>query len=145
MPNHEKIRTASMREYDANDSTIMINGKLMYGFSENSMFQLQDDNDANTYKIDPQGSLTKSHNNKTSGTLTLPMDETSPCNAYLLKLFNEDTTFPVNIITSTSKISCTFASINRRAEVQGGANSSDRSWTIKLFNYDEDSTMTYQD
>ena len=96
-----KIRTASMREYDANDCTIMINNQRMFGFSENSMFTVTDKNDANTYKIDPQGSVTNSHNNKTLAGFTLPLDETSPCNAYLLNLFNQDQTFTVDIIDST--------------------------------------------
>ena len=93
-----KIKTSKMREYDANDCTIMINDKLMYGFSENSMFTVTDKTDANTYKIDPQGSATKSHNNKTMAGFTLPLDETSPCNAYLLDLFNKDEFFTVDII-----------------------------------------------
>lgn len=139
-----RIRTASMREYDANECTIMINGKLMYGFSENSMFTVTDDNDSSSLKIDPQGSATKSRNNKTSGTFTLPLDETSPCNAEMIKLFNEDATFPVDIITSTSHISAAYAFITKRAELQGAATASDRSWNIKMLNYEEDSTMNYE-
>lgn len=145
MANHARIRTDKMREYDANDCTIMIDGKLMYGFSENSMFQVTDDNDSSSLKIDPQGSATKSRNNKTSGTFTLPLDETSPCNAFILQKFNEDATFPVNIITSTSKISSSFAFVTKRAEIQGGATAGDRSWTIRMLNYDEESTMDYNE
>ncbi|MCT3602259.1 hypothetical protein EFS28_09870 [Lactobacillus acidophilus] len=141
---HSRIRTASMREYDANESTLMINGKLIYGFSENSMFTVTDDQDSSTLKIDPQGTATKSRNNKTSGTLTVPLDETSPCNAVMLDLFNQDATFPVDLITSTDHISASYAFITKRAELQGQASSGDRSWNIKMLNYDDVSNMTYQ-
>lgn len=144
MGNHSRIRTASMHEYDANDSTLMIDGHLMYGFSENSMFTVADDADSSTLKIDPQGTATKSKNYKTSGTLTVPLDETSPCNAFLLDKFNKDATFPVDLITSTDHVSASFAFVTRRAELQGQATSSDRSWTIKMLNYEETSNNPYQ-
>lgn len=138
-----KIRTASMREYDANDCTIMINNQRMFGFSENSMFTVTDKNDANTYKIDPQGSVTNSHNNKTLAGFTLPLDETSPCNAYLLNLFNQDQTFTVDIIDSTSHITSQFAKIDKIPDKQGMAQAGDRNWPITMFNKEEVSTMTY--
>lgn len=140
-----KIKTSKMREYDANDCTIMINDKLMYGFSENSMFTVTDKTDANTYKIDPQGSATKSHNNKTMAGFTLPLDETSPCNAYLLDLFNKDEFFTVDIIDSTSHISCHYASIDKIPDKQGGAQAGDRNWPITMLNKEETSNMIYSD
>lgn len=65
-----RIRIGKLHEYDARESTLMINGHLIQGFSENSMFTIQDDQDSATLKIDPQGTPTKSRNNSTSFYLT---------------------------------------------------------------------------
>lgn len=140
-----RIRIGKLHEYDARESTLMINGHLIQGFSENSMFTIQDDQDSATLKIDPQGTPTKSRNNSTSGTMTVPLDETSPSNALLLKYFNEDTVFPVDLITSTAHVSTTYAFITKRANLEGQKVASDRSWNIKLINYEETATIDYEE
>ena len=86
MASHNSDRTGLMGIYDANDTTIMVDGHEMFGFQDGDMFTATYDQDRWATAQDAQGTGTASKNNKTGGTITINLIETSPCNAIMEKL-----------------------------------------------------------
>lgn len=136
MASHNQPQTGLMATYDANDTTVMANGRQIFGYGEDTMFTASYDNETVTVKQDPQGTGVASKNNKTGGTITLNIDETSPSNTWLEELANAGN-FPVDIITSTIHITATHCYISKRPDTTGAATSSNKAWQIKALNMSE--------
>ena len=141
MASHNDSRTGLMGTYDANDTTIMVDGHEMFGFNGDTMFTASYDQDRGEADQDPQGTGHFSKNNKTGGTITINLDETSPCNSILENLANTGN-FPVDIVTSTYHLSAIHCYVKKNPELQGGAKSSNRAWTISALNMDETTLLT---
>lgn len=124
--------------YDANATTIMVDGQQINVFGEDSMFTFAFDNDRVTVKQDPQGSAVASKNNKTGATITLNVSELSPAFAFLVELSNRQAFpgFPVDIITSTAQISASHCYITKIPDMSGGNEAGNMAWQIKALNAD---------
>ena len=99
MASFNSAETGLMAKYNANDTTLMVDGELMYGFAADTMISVAYDNDNVTVAQDPQGTAVASINNKTGATLTVNLNETSPSNAKLTELANTRAEFPLDLRT----------------------------------------------
>ena len=136
MASHNSDRTGLMGIYDANDTTIMVDGHEMFGFQDGDMFTATYDQDRWATAQDAQGTGTASKNNKTGGIITINLIETSPCNAIMEKV-TETGNFPVDIVSSTYHLSAVHCYVQKKPDLQGGATASNRGWQIKALNMDE--------
>lgn len=136
MASHNSDRTGLMGIYDANDTTIMVDGHEMFGFQDGDMFTATYGEDRWATVQDAQGTGTASKNNKTGGTITINLIETSPCNAIMEKV-TETGNFPVDIVSSTYHLSAVHCYVQKKPDLQGGATASNRGWQIKAINMDE--------
>lgn len=136
MASHNSDSTGLMGIYDASDTTIMVNGQEMFGFQDGDMFTATYDQNLWTTVEDAQGTGTASKNNKTGGTITINLLETSPCNAIMEKL-TETGNFPVDIVSSTYHLSAVHCYVQKKPDLQGSGTASNRAWVIKALNMDE--------
>lgn len=136
MTSHNSDRTGLMGIYDASDTTIMVDGHEMYGFQDGDMFTATYDQVRWTTVEDVQGTGTASKNNKTGGTITINLLETSPCNA-IMEQVTETGNFPVDIVSSTYHLSAVHCYVEKKPDLQGSGTASNRAWVIKAINMDE--------
>lgn len=136
MASHNSDRTGLMGIYDANDTTVMVNGQEMYGFQDGDMFTATYDQPRWATVQDVQGTGTASKNNKTGGTITINLLETSPCNA-ILDQITETGNFPVDIVSSTYHLSAVHCYVEKKPDLQGTGTASNRPWVIKAISMDE--------
>lgn len=136
MTSHNSDSTGLMGIYDSSDTTIMVNGQEMFGFQDGDMFTATYDQPLWATVQDVQGTGTASKNNKTGGTITINLLETSPCNAILDQL-TETGNFPVDIVSSTYHLSAVHCYVEKKPDLQGAGNASNRAWVIKAINMDE--------
>lgn len=136
MASHNSDSTGLMGIYDASDTTIMVNGQEMFGFQDGDMFTATYDQDLWTTVEDAQGTGTASKNNKTGGTITINLLETSPCNA-IMEQITETGNFPVDIVSSTYHLSAVHCYVQKKPDLQGSGTASNRAWVIKAIDMDE--------
>lgn len=136
MTSHNSDKTGLIGIYDANDTTIMVDGHEMYDFQDGDIFTATYDQDRWTVVEDVQGTGTASKNNKTGGTITINLLETSPCNA-IMEQVTETGNFPVDIVSSTYHLSAVHCYIQKKPDLQGSGTASNRPWVIKAINMDE--------
>lgn len=136
MTSHNSDRTGLVGIYDASDTTVMVNGQEMYSFQDGDMFTATYDQPRWATVQDVQGTGTASKNNKTGGTITINLLETSPCNAILDQL-TETGNFPVDIVSSTYHLSAVHCYVEKKPDLQGSGTASNRAWVIKALNMDE--------
>lgn len=140
--NFNSSQTGLMATYNAAESTLVINGNLMYGFmSGDNMFQITWDNDNMTVSTDSMGTSVASINNKDSATMTINLNQMSPCNAILLDLANRHVEFPVDARTSSEHWSTAYAYISKIPDLANGDNAQVRAWTIHMLNAKCESTL----
>lgn len=130
---YNSAESGLMATYDANDTTIVVNGKQLYGFGEDTMFTSSYDNDTVSVSQDPQGTSVASKNNKTGGTITINLSEASPCNKQLHELATKGN-FPVDIITSTIHITAPHCYITKKPDASGAGQVGNQAWQIKALN-----------
>ena len=97
MASFNSAETGLMAKYNANDTTLMVDGELMFGYATDTMITVAYDNDNVTVSQDPQGTAVASVNNKTGATITVNLNETSPSNAKLTELANTRGEFPLDL------------------------------------------------
>lgn len=141
MASHNSPQTGLMAVYDADDTTIMINGQQVYGFGQDQMFSTSYDNDNVVVNQDPQGTSVASKQHKTGGTVTINISEASPANAQLTNLANAETEFPMDIITTTTHWTASHCLIVKIPDGGGGATAANRAWQIKALNLSETSLV----
>jgi len=128
-------QTSKMVLYDAANSTVTINGKVYFGFKGGSaIFEVTWDNDRATIDTDAFGTSTVSRVHKNSATVTVNLNETSPCNKALAELCDANAVFPVDLINEVDHVwgdECVVTKLgNVAAEEQAG----NRAWTIHILN-----------
>ncbi|RVU70162.1 MULTISPECIES: DUF3277 family protein [Lactobacillus] len=136
MANFNSAQTGVMATYKAVDTTVMVNGKQIFGYGEDTMFTASYDNDTVTIQQDPQGTGVASENAKTGATITLNISESSPVNSFLNDLASTNN-FPVDIVTTTNHIHAVHCYIQKKPDIQGAATASNRAWVIKAINMDD--------
>lgn len=136
MTSHNSDRTGLVGIYDANDTTIMVDGHEMYNFQDGDMFTATYDQPRWATVQDVQGTGTASKNNKTGGTITINLLETSPCNA-IMDQVTETGNFPVDIVSSTYHLSAVHCYVEKKPDLQGAGTASNRPWVIKAISMDE--------
>lgn len=125
------VKTLSM--YDANNTTLMINNIQIYGFQSGSnMVQASWDNDRVTVEVDSQGTPVPSKSNKDSMTITVNLNQQSPCNKLFIELASSNKPVPVDYRNSTEHWWGSEAYVTKPAESSDGDTASGRAWTIKV-------------
>lgn len=141
MSQNSALTGLATKNYQAADTTVMVDGQQVYAFGEDSMFTSAYDNDLVTVKQDPQGNGVASISSKHGGTITLNVVETSPATKLLTELAANKHSFPVDIITSTVHISATHCYIAKIPDSTGGNEASNRAWQIKAIHLEETSLV----
>lgn len=124
-----------MTLYNAADTTVVIDGTVLFGFQGGSdIFQLTWDNDRASINQDSFGSSVVSRNNKDSATLTINLNITSPMNDLLTKLCLENKVFTTLITTDTDEVTCEQSVITKLGDISAGDTAPLRAWSVHLLN-----------
>lgn len=141
MASFNSSETGLMAKYSANDTTLMIDGELIFGYAAETMITVSYDNDNVTVTQDPQGTAVASINNKTGATITVNLNETSPSNAKLTELANTRGEFPLDLRTSTIHQTAAHCYISKMPDNTAAQNAGDRAWQIHALNLDTESLV----
>lgn len=141
MASFNSSETGLMARYTANDTTLMIDGELIFGYAVDTMITVAYDNDNVTVTQDPQGTGVASINNKTGATITVNLNETSPSNAKLTELANTRGEFPLDLRTSTIHQTAAHCYISKMPDNTAAQNAGDRAWQIHALNLDTESLV----
>lgn len=133
--NANSSQTGSMAEYDAADTTAVIDGALMYGYQGGSdMFQASWANNKVSVNGDSMGTFVVSKNNKNNGTVTVNLNQQSPMNAKLTDLCNRNANFSIDIQSDTEHVSGAHCYVTKIPDVSDGDTASVRAWQIQVLN-----------
>lgn len=128
-------QSKKMTLYNAADTTIVIDGTILYGYQGGSdIFQLTWDNDRASINQDSFGSSVVSRNNKDAATLTINLNITSPMNDLLQNLCLENKVFTTLITTDTDEVTCEQSVITKQGDISAGDTAPLRAWSIHLLN-----------
>ena len=141
MASFNSSETGLMAQYNANDTTLMADGELIFGYADGTMITVTYDNDNVTVTQDPQGTAVASINNKTGATITVNLNETSPSNAKLTELANTRSEFALDLRTSTIHQTAAHCYISKMPDNTAAQNASDRAWQIHALNLDTESLV----
>lgn len=123
----------SLSIYDANNTTLMVNNIQIYGFKSGSnMVQASWDNDRVTVEVDSQGTPVPSKSNKDSMTITVNLNQQSPCNRVFIDLAASNKPVPVDYRNSTEHWWGSEAYVTKPADSSDGDTASARAWMIKV-------------
>lgn len=143
MAAHNNSKTGYMAIYDADDTTVIVDGMEMYGFATSGeMVQVAYDNDNVQIASDPQGTTVLSRLHKGTGTITLNLSQSSPCNAKLTELANNLTEFAIDIQDSTDHSWDPHVVIAKIPDRSDGEQAGTRAWQLKALNLNTESKLS---
>lgn len=120
--------------YDAKDSSVMIDGVYITGFSED-MLSIEKDEDLFETEVGAQGDVVKNIVNDPLGTTTIKVQATSPQAGYLLSLAKRREPFPLWYINKNmgEKMGGTMANLIKYPTVERQKTATEWEFTFKIF------------
>lgn len=124
--------------YNAKKTTITADEIFLTGFGED-MIEFEPNEDKFEYEVGAQGDIITSETNDSTATCTLTLQATSPSNKLLMKLANEEKTFPFWVVSNragmTEKAGGTEARVLKVPTGTLGKAAEDREYEIVVFDY----------
>lgn len=120
--------------YDAKDSTVVVDGVYITGFSEN-MLSVEKDEDLFTTNVGAQGDVVKNIINDTLGTTTITLQATSPQVGYLMSLAKRREPFSIWYINKSlgEKMGGTMANLINYPSTERQKEATDLEFQFKIF------------
>lgn len=123
-----------MRTYDPTEVQINLGPLTISGFADGSFIKItRSKQDRYSVKVGTKGEVSRSKVTDNSGTITISLKHTSPCNAKLYLLEKSPATFPVTVIENGDTkfvATVTEAWIAKTPEPDFGAEDGKSDWTI---------------
>lgn len=119
------------RIYDARDTSISIDNRVVTGFQDNDMFTFTAKEERITTQTDAQGFSSMGINNGRLATITLNLVATSPDYKWCMDLANTTSSFPVVIKSAYEKITVNVAFFTKPADIALGKAAGARTFTIE--------------
>lgn len=130
MANANSAQTGFMSNYDASDTSVIINQTPMFGYQSGTFISWEWANDLSSTDVDSQGTGVSSTNNKHNGSLTVNLSQQSPCNTVMADLAAKRTRFPVDVRSDTEHVWGEHCTITRIPSGENGDTSTVRAWGI---------------
>lgn len=127
-----------MGAWNAAHVILTINGNVIQGFGQDDMVNISYTEDRQSFKQDPQGSFTKNVNNKTGATVTVNLDQMSPCRLQLAELLDNLDNFTLDYRDDAEHYATQYAFVNKDPDYQAGNTSGSRAWTITCLGLNHD-------
>lgn len=127
-----------MGAWNAAHVILTINGNVIQGFGQDDMVNISYTEDRQSFKQDPQGSFTKNVNNKTGATVTVNLDQMSPCRLQLAELLDNLDNFSLDYRDDAEHYATQYAFVNKDPDYQAGNTSGSRAWTITCLGLNHD-------
>ena len=127
-----------MGAWNAAHVILTINGNVIQGFGQDDMVNISYTENRQSFKQDPQGSFTKNVNNKTGATVTVNLDQMSPCRLQLAELLDNLDNFTLDYRDDAEHYATQYAFVNKDPDYQAGNTSGNRAWTITCLGLNHD-------
>ncbi len=127
-----------MKQYDAKNVTITVDGIYLTGFGEDTMVTCEKMEDRSTFSVGAQGDVVQNIVNNPLGEIVITLSQTSPHIAYLNELANKGTQVPVWVIDKNSggeQAGGSVAVVNKPAPVEFGSEVTTRDFTFTVLDY----------
>ncbi|MDH6674464.1 hypothetical protein M2277_005160 [Paenibacillus sp. LBL] len=128
----------SVKTYDPNDLTVVVNGTYLTGFSED-MIEFEKDEDNYETKVGAQGDVVRSKVNNPLATMSITLLSTSPQVAMLDGLAKSGDLVPVSMIYNgepKETVTVTEAYIKKPASRSYGTEAGDREYEVQCMDAD---------
>jgi hypothetical protein len=126
-----------MKTYDPNDVNVIVGGRTITGFAEDSFISAERMEDNFTEYVGAKGEVAMAESNNKTGEITITLQSTSPSVAYLNDLAEKkgsSAVIPVSIVdlNDDGKITVSGAEsrIRKPAKYEGGKEISEREFVI---------------
>lgn len=124
--------TSEMRTYDAAQITLVVDGQEIYGFKGGTdSVSVAYSSDKVTADPDSMGTTVFSINNKSDGTITVNLNQQSPCCKKLGDICNSNKVVPVDLNAGTEHTWSAQAYISKLPDMGYGDNAGVRTFAIK--------------
>ncbi len=127
-----------MGTYDASLVTVIVEGRFLTGFDEGEMVSWEKDEENFSTKIDAQGNTATAVVNNTLGTITIPLNQTSPDLKFMKNLANTKKEFPIWVQSPTEKIGGTRAMVKKTPDGSFSDETEAREFEIQVFDYTDE-------
>lgn len=127
-----------MKQYDAKNVTITVDGVYLTGYGEDTMVTAEKMEDRSTFSVGSQGDVVQNIVNNPLGEIVVTLSQTSPHISYLNELANNGTQVPVWIIdknTGGEQAGGSCAVVNKPAPIEFGAEVTTRDYTFTVLDY----------
>ena len=127
-----------MKQYDAKNVTITVDGIYLTGFGEDTMVTCEKMEDRNTFSVGAQGDVVQNIVNNPLGEIVITLSQTSPHIAYVNELANKGTQVPVWVIDKNSggeQAGGSVAVVNKPSAMEFGSEVTTRDFTITVLDY----------
>ena len=127
--------------YDVRDVNVIVNGRVITGFSDGSSIEAEKNQDNFTPHVGVKGEVTFAESNDETGTVTITVKSTSPSYPYLTSLANrrgESAIVPIQIVdlnTNSVQVGGNEARVMQPASAEWGNEESDREFSIYVADY----------
>ncbi|QCT02724.1 hypothetical protein E6C60_2578 [Paenibacillus algicola] len=128
----------SVKTYDPNDLTVMVNGVYLTGFAED-MVEFEKDEDGYETKVGAQGDVVRSKINNPLHTLSITLLSSSPQVSMLDKLAKSGEMVPVSLIYNgdpKETVTVTEAYVKKPAARSYGSEAEDREYELQCLDAD---------
>lgn len=124
-------------QYDAKDTSIVIDSTYITGLGED-MISAEKDEDFFSTSVGAQGDVVTSEINNTLGTITVYVQPTSPQKAFLMGLAKRREPFPIWAVNKKlgERFGGTKARLLSFPELSRGAEAEDMEFTFQVFDLD---------
>lgn len=129
-------------KYNANDTTVTVNGVNITGFGED-MLTIEKDEELFSTSVGAQGDVVKSEINNPLGTSTLTVLVTSPQFAMLMQLAKQSDPFPFWYTNKSlgERSGGTMANIKNYPEIARGQEAEDVEFEFQIFDLTTERTL----
>lgn len=122
--------------YDAKDTTIVVDGVFITGLAED-MISGEKEEDLFSASVGAQGDVVKSTTNNPLGKITINVQVTSPQRKFLMALANRTEPFPIWCVNKKldERMGGTMANLLTFPEISRGAEAGDMEFVFQVFDY----------
>lgn len=128
----------AFKQYNANDVTILVNGKRISGFGDADLVSFAEKTDRVTTMIDANGNGVNSINNQQGGDITLNLSMLSDANVDFSRLLNSNQYFSVTVSHGNERVSSQNAMFTKSPSGSYGKTANTRVWVITCQDYKYD-------
>ncbi len=129
----------SIRTYDAEDCTIVVDGRATVGVSEGSFVTCEKSEDNYEPYVGAKGEVVRAKKHHPIGTISVTLEATSPSNGWYLQKANSDRMFAIRMVYSgegTVTVGGSKAWVQKPGNVERGGETPETEWVFVVADYE---------